>query len=200
MIKAVIFDLNGVFLESEYLSDRMAQKYGVSGEKFLGVLKEVMAIARRPGVKDAFELWQPRLERLGLSLTKEEFFGFWFSGERLAPKLIDYAQELRAHGLKVFILSNNFKERTEYYRQNFPEIFQNVDGAYFSWETGYVKPDLGAYQNILAENDLKPDECIYFDDSSKNVEVARSLGMHAQEYRGLDAAREYVGSFDMVKD
>lgn len=192
--KAVILDLNGIFLQSKYLSERMEEKYEVSKDKFYSVLQEVMEKARKPGVEDSFKLWQPHLQELGLSLPKEEFFNFWFSGEKIVPEVLKYTQELRKKGIKVFILSNNFKERTEFYRKNFPEIFENVDGAYFSWETGFVKPDPQAYLHLLRQNGLRPEECLYFDDSSKNIAVARGLGIDAQEYRGLEEAKRYVTS------
>lgn len=193
-VKAVIFDLNSIFLQSEHLSERIEERYGVSRDEFYSVLKEVMEKARRPGVDDSFKLWQPHLQKLGLSLSREEFFNFWFSGEKLAPEVLEYAKELRKKGIKVFILSNNFKERTEYYRKNFPEIFGNVDGAYFSWETGFVKPDTQAYQNLLRQNGLEPENCLYFDDSSKNIEVAIGLGIDSQEYQDLKKIKEYIES------
>ena len=190
--KAVIFDLNGVFLQSEYLSKRIQDKYGVPENKFYEALKEVMAIVRKSRTDDAFKFWEPHLKKLGLQVTKEEFFNFWFSGEKLVPELLEYTKELRKKGIKVFILSNNFKERTEYYRKNFSEIFEGVDDAYFSWETGFIKPDPRAFQNILIQHKLKPEDCLYFDDSNKNVEVARGLGIDAQEYRGLKKTKNYI--------
>lgn len=198
--KAVILDLNGIFLQSDYLSKRMEERYGISGEEFYSALKEVMEEARKPGVEDSFKLWRPHLEKLGLPLSKEEFFHFWFSGEKLVPEVLEYTKELRKKGIKVFILSNNFKERTEYYRKNFPEIFENVDGAYFSWETGLVKPDPQAYQNILRQNGLKPEDCLYFDDSSKNIEVARGLGIDAHEYQDLDKVKGHIEAPGKIKN
>ena len=190
--RAVILDLNGVFLQSEYLSKRIEEKYGISGDDFLASLKEVMAVARKPGVEDSFVIWRPHLKKLGLAISKDEFFDFWFSGEKLVSEIFDYIKELRVKGVKVFILSNNFKERTEYYRKNFSEIFQNVDGVYFSWETGFVKPDQEAYKNLLTQNSLLPEECVYFDDSPENIEVARGLGIDAQKYQGFQKAKEYL--------
>lgn len=190
MVKAVILDLNGVFLESEYLSKRMNARYGVPVEAFVAALKEVMAVARGPGCEDSFVLWKPHLVKLGLEIAREEFFDFWFSGEKPVPEVLEYVRQLRSRGIKVLILSNNFKERTEYYRTHFPEIFENVDKVYFSWETGFVKPDPKAYQNILDEHSLKPEEVIYFDDSEENIEVAKSLGLHAYRYQGLQAAKD----------
>lgn len=192
MIKAIIFDLNGVFLESPPLSERFQEKFGVPTDKFLPVLKDVMDKVRRPDAPPAFSLWKPHLDSWGLDLSEDEFFDFWFSGEHLVPALLDYAKRLRESGLRVFVLSNNFRERTSYYRQNLSEIFKDLDGEYFSWETGYVKPDLEAYKNILDKNSLKPEECIYFDDSDKNIEVARSLGIHAEKYEGLKATKRAI--------
>ena len=155
---------------------------------------------RKPNSPDAFSLWKPNLEKWNLKLTENEFFDFWFSGESLVPELLDYAISLKTKGLKVFVLSNNFKERTTYYRQKFPEIFKDLDRAYFSWETGYVKPDSEAYKKILNDNELKAEECIYFDDSDKNIEAARSLGIHAEKYEGLEATRDTIEKLASSKD
>lgn len=189
MYKAVIFDLNGVFLQSEPLSSRFEEKFGVAKDLFLPALKEIMAMVRQPNAPTAFSLWKPYLDKWGVALTESEFFNFWFSGEHLVPELVEYANELRGGGVRVFILSNNFKERTEFYRKNFPQIFQCIDKAYFSWETGFVKPSIESLQPVLSENGLKPEECIYFDDSDDNVKVAQSLGIHAEKWANLESAK-----------
>ena len=192
MIKAVIFDLNGVFLKSRYLTDRLEEKYGVRAEKILPVLKEVMAIAQKPGVEDSFTLWKPKLAKLGIKVSREEFFDLWFSGEELAHGGPLFVKELKDKGLKLFVLSNNFKERTEYYRIRFADFFSRFDGVYFSHETGFVKPDPGAYQNILFKNGLSPENCVYFDDSEKNVAMAQGLGIRAQKYDGLLEMKKFL--------
>jgi putative hydrolase of the HAD superfamily len=155
----------------------------------------IFKIARKPGVNDSFKLWQPYLKKLGLDIPKEEFFDFWFSGEKLVPDLIEYARKLKKQGLKVFILSNNFKERTNYYRKNFPEIFANIDKAYFSWETGFVKPDPKAYLNILKEHHLEPKECIYIDDSEENIKAAKSLGIITKQHKNSKFTKRFLNRF-----
>ncbi len=192
MVKAVIFDLNGVFLKSELLSKRFKEKYGVPEEKFVPALKAVMDLVRKPNAPRAFDLWKPHLEKWGLNLSEQEFFDFWFSGEKLVPALVNYVDELKNKGLKIFILSNNFRERTEYHREQFPNFFEKFDGVYFSWETGFIKPDPKAYEKILQENSLKPEECVYFDDSDQNIEVAITLGIIAQKYEGLEATKNFI--------
>ena len=96
--------------------------------------------------------------------------------------MIEVAKNLKANGLKIFFLSNNLKERTNYYLENFKFISELPEKAYFSWQTGYIKPDERAYNQILNEYNLKPEECLYFDDSDKNVAVAKSLGIQAHKF------------------
>lgn len=195
MIKAVIFDLNGIFVMGEYFSSRIEALYGVPADDFYKVLKKVMARVRKKNVKDSFRLWKPHLKHFKIPLNREAFFNLWFSGEYLNSEAINYSKKLKSLGIKVFILSNNFKERVEYYRQHFPELFKSTNKVYFSCETGYVKPDPQAYKQILRENGLKPQECLYLDDSEQNVLAARKLGIHAQKFQGLKEARKYIESF-----
>ena len=190
MYKTVIFDLDGVFLQSEPLSKRFEEKFGVTKDQFLPALKEIMAVVRKPNAPAAFTLWKPYLDQWQVSLSEQQFFDFWFSGEYLVPELVEYAQELKNGGVKVFLLSNNFKERTEFYRKNFPQIFQCVDKAYFSWESGFVKPSVESLQLVLSENSLRSEECIYFDDSDDNIKVAQSLGITAEKWTNLVEAKK----------
>lgn len=192
MIRAIIFDLNGIFLKSELLNKRVEKKWGISKEQFLPALTEIMNVVRKPGAPSSFSLWQPYFKRWKLAVSEDEFFNFWFSGEKLDVELLQLSQKLRKRGIKIFVLSNNFKERTEYYRTNFPELSGSVDKTYFSWETGMVKPDPNAWKIILAENRLKPEECLYFDDSEKNVLTAKKMGIRSYLFEGLDKLKKIV--------
>lgn len=188
-INSVIFDLNGVFLESEPLSKRIEDKFNVDKDLFWTELKNILKIARTPD-KRPENLWDPITNLLKIS--QNDFFNFWFSGENINSDLLNFAKELKKDGCKIFILSNNLKERTEYYRQNFPELFNSFDGVYFSWETGFVKPDQKAFENILRINNLDPDKCVYFDDSLDNIEVAKNLGIHATIFENLQKTIDFI--------
>lgn len=191
-MKAIIFDLNGIFLKAEYLSKRVEEEYGIDGDRFWGALRKVLNETRKPGAKNFFGLLKPHLRKLAFDIPEKEFFNFWFSGEKLASEVLKYIKELKEKGVKIFILSNNFRERVDYYRKNFPVIFKSIDKTYFSCETGFIKPDLKALKNILEDNDLREEECIYFDDSEENIESAKSLGIYAQKWTGVGEAKRFI--------
>ncbi|MCX6815479.1 MAG: hypothetical protein NT120_01325 [Candidatus Aenigmarchaeota archaeon] len=150
MIKAVIFDLNGVFIQSPLLSDRFSEKFNVSEKKFLPVLKEIMVKVRKPNAGDAFDLWKPHLNEWKVYLSREQFFDFWFSAEKEVSEMIALAKKLKAGKLRLFILSNNFAERAAYYKKKFRFLGELFEKVSYSWETGFVKPDRSAFENILS--------------------------------------------------
>jgi HAD superfamily hydrolase (TIGR01509 family) len=105
--------------------------------------------------------------------------------------MIGLTMDLKNKGIKIIILSNNFKERTEYYLKNFQFFKTLPDKIYFSWQTGFLKSDPRAYQQVLQENNLKSEEVLFFDDSDKNIEVAEGLGIVARRFN-MDLVRQAI--------
>ena len=178
MLKAVIFDLNGVFILSPKLSDRFEKDFGIVSEIFLPRLNEIMECVRKPQAGPAFDYWEPVLKEWGVDLSEKEFWKYWFEAETPSMEMISLAKELKGKGITVITLSNNFKERAEFYGHYF-WMSEVVDKAYFSWETGLVKPDTEAWRLVLGDFNLEPSECIYFDDQEKNLIAAQSIGIES---------------------
>ena len=178
MLKAVIFDLNGVFILSPKLSDRFEKDFGIVSEIFLPRLNEIMEWVRKPQAGPAFDYWEPVLKEWGVDLSEKEFWKYWFEAETPSMEMISLAKELKGKGITVITLSNNFKERAEFYGHYF-WMSEVVDKAYFSWETGLVKPDTEAWRLVLGDFNLEPSECIYFDDQEKNLIAAQSIGIES---------------------
>lgn len=188
-IKAIIFDLNGILINSTPLSQRVEEKFGINRDSFYQEFEKYLKITRNSNDHN-LSLWQPIADLLKISVN--EFLDFWFSGESINFEMLNYIKELKSNGYKIFILSNNLKERTEYYRQHFSELFAIFDGSYFSWETGFVKPDPKAFQNILDQHQLSAQNCIYFDDSSTSVQAAINLGIHARVFEDLLSTKKFI--------
>lgn len=193
-IKAVIFDLNGTVIQSPKFSDLFCEKFGTSKEVFLPALKETMAKIRLPSAGSAYIYWKPYLDKWGIKLSEKDFFNFWFSSEKENTEITELAKNLKRQGIKLFILSNNFAERTKYYDENFLFLKELFDKVYYSWQTGFVKPDPRAWQNLLTENNLKPEECIYFDNEEEKVKVASGLNIKAFIFKDAKNTKEIIDS------
>jgi HAD superfamily hydrolase (TIGR01509 family) len=198
-MKAAIFDLNGVFIQSPPLSKRFADDFGVPAEEFMPVLQASMAAVRKPGAADLFSYWKPHLHAWGISFSAQDFMHYWFSAEKPNEEMIAYMRELKASGWRVIALSNNFRERAEYYAQHFA-FLQEFDHIYYSWQTGLVKPDVACWKQILADTGLSPSDCYYFDDSPKNVAAAKSVGMHAFSFEGVEQVKAVLSAVLSAKD
>jgi len=96
----------------------------------------------------------------------------------------DLLLHLRQH-YKVFLLSNinDLHERwiADYMvREHGIHDFESTyfDGVYYSHLIRLRKPDHTVYEYVLADAELTPEACIFFDDLEINVEAARQLGIH----------------------
>ncbi len=96
------------------------------------------------------------------------------------PKMRDYAvpliQKLKANGHKVYYLSNYFT----YLMHTAPwalEFIPLTDGGVFSCFEKITKPNPEIYLRLCKRYSLKPEECVFIDDTQKNVDAAQKLGM-----------------------
>lgn len=120
-------------------------------------------------------------------------------------------------GYKTAILSN-----TNWMHWNFSvENFFGVDGykvedyfdhVFLSCELGMVKPDERIYQHVIDVTGVKAEDIIFFDDSAKNCEGARRVGIHSihdplgnawmhvlrNEIASKEAVAAVIGNFDGV--
>ncbi|HWO07626.1 MAG TPA: HAD-IA family hydrolase [Candidatus Paceibacterota bacterium] len=148
---------------------------------------------RSLGAGRAFTYWEPALRQWNIPMNEREFWDYWFKAEAPSDDMIGFARMLRARGILTFLLSNNFKKRAEYYG-HYPWLRDAITKAYFSWQTGAVKPDRRAWNIILDEHRLRPGECLYFDDQEKNVQAASALGIHSFLFTSVDTLKKDVAA------
>jgi HAD superfamily hydrolase (TIGR01509 family) len=132
-------------------------------------------------------------ERLGLSAARTEAFMADLWHEYLGTpntELMDHVRGLRGR-CTLGILSNSFvgaREREEQ-RYRFSEL---VDEIVYSHETGLSKPDPRAFEAACDRLGVTPGNCLFVDDVPVNVEAARTMGMQAHLFTGLDGNAEAI--------
>jgi|SRR3569623_1310033 len=123
----------------------------------------------------------------GVLLLKRYFFF-----EKGHMRMTEVVEELRMKGYKLFLLSNIYLANGQHFKDKYPFLML-FDKTYFSSDTGFYKPDLRAYKQVLEENDLKPEDCIFFDDTPRHVEAAKKLGIDAHVFESPEEARRLLG-------
>ena len=70
------------------------------------------------------------------------------------------------------------------------QFFEVFNKFFFSCNTGRLKGEDGTFEYILNELGTIPEECIFVDDNSKNVEKATKVGIKSIQYIGADDLRK----------
>jgi 2-haloacid dehalogenase len=97
---------------------------------------------------------------------------------------------LRAQGRPVFALTNYPAHKFEISRKVYP-LLDSFDVVVVSGREGVTKPDPRIYEILFERTGRKPQDLVFIDDSSRNIEAARSLGMDAILYAsGVDVAAQ----------
>jgi putative hydrolase of the HAD superfamily len=100
----------------------------------------------------------------------------FYAGDVLNVELVRRIEQLRSAGLRVALLSNFSTDlRTLLAAQGLLRCFDHLA---ISAEIGVMKPDMAAYQAVLALLALPAHACVFIDDQPGNVAAARALGLH----------------------
>jgi 2-haloacid dehalogenase len=89
--------------------------------------------------------------------------------------------ELKAKGEKVYAITNFSREKWAECLIRFP-FLTSFDGVVVSAHEQLVKPDPAIFHVLLQRYDLPPAGCIFIDDSARNIESARGVGMQAVHF------------------
>ena len=89
---------------------------------------------------------------------------------------VEILEELRSAGLPTYAITNFSREKFLIARERFA-FLGRFDGVVVSADVGVLKPDPAIYRHFLREHRLAPEDCVFVDDSQRNVDAAREIGM-----------------------
>jgi 2-haloacid dehalogenase len=90
-------------------------------------------------------------------------------------------ESLRANGTRTFAITNFSAEKFPLAQQRFG-FLNGFEGVVVSGEEKVLKPDPAIYRTLLERHGLAAGDCLFIDDSPKNVDGARAVGMHAHHF------------------
>jgi len=182
LIKAVLFDVDGVLANGALFSQHLELDYGITQQMvspfFQGRFQQCLV-----GSADLKQELAQHVAQWGWPGSVDEFVDYWFQCEHVINEpLLQVAQQLRQRGLRCYLATDQEKYRTAYIldQMGFADSF---DGMFSSAHIGYTKRDQRFFAHILqALHPVKATEILFWDDTPTKVESARSAGIHAEVY------------------
>ncbi|OGE30980.1 hypothetical protein A2631_04845 [Candidatus Daviesbacteria bacterium RIFCSPHIGHO2_01_FULL_44_29] len=182
MIKAIVFDIDGVLLPELFrFSNRYTKEHGLASDHLAYFFHSdfEQCILGRADLK---EVLKNHLKKWGWDKSVDELLGYWFESDTtLDPKVMAVINDLKLKGVKIFVASNQEKYRGEYLTEVLG-LGLAVDKVFISAHLGQKKPSPEFFNTIRQEIKLKPEEILFFDDGLENVQGAKNVGWKAHLY------------------
>jgi 2-haloacid dehalogenase len=191
-IDAVIFDIGGVLLDwnPRYLYRKLIDDEAAM-ERFLS---EVCTLEWHED-NDRGVPFEVTCARLAAEHPEDAEL-IWAWGQRTEEMVrgpiegtVEILSELRERGVRLYALTNMEAHTYPLRRQRFA-FLRWFEGTVVSSEEGIVKPDPRIFRLLLERYGLDAASTLLIDDSARNVEAARALGMATIHFRSPEALRE----------
>ena len=120
------------------------------------------------------------------------------SWTQLNPAMVQFVGDVRSRVHRLAIISNMTQTTLVWMRKHL-EWLALFDACVFSCEIGVNKPDPAIYALCARRLGLDAGECLFVDDSAKNVKGAREIGMAAIRFEGVEPFVAELGTYELVR-
>lgn len=102
---------------------------------------------------------------------------------------IPWIQKLKGKGYRCLYLSN-FSRKAHIECAEALDFIPYMDGGILSYQEKVIKPMPEIYQLLIDRYTLTPQECVFLDDTPKNLEGAKKFGIHTIHFQNQAQAIE----------
>lgn len=186
MIKNIVFDMGNVLIRFD--PELFMSRYSLLEEEKALLRRVVFGSAEwvmlDRGALDEQAAEQSMLPRLPVDLRKIacELIEQW--DEPLIPVegMAELLAGLKQKGYRLYLLSNAAARQHSYWKK--APVSGLMDGVLISADVKLLKPDPRIYRIFLRKFDLRPEECVFIDDTPLNVEGALYENMAGIVFHG----------------
>lgn len=199
MIKNIIFDLGNVlirFKPEEFVNKNIKKEYR---EKFFNAVfkgQEWADLDR--GVleySDAVKIFSEKIPECS-SEIKKLFDNYILDVLEPIEKNIEIMKSLKGK-YKLFVLSNFHYPAFDYIFKNW-EFFKYFDGKIVSGHCKLLKPEKEIYELLCSIYSLKPNECVFIDDTKANIEAAEEFGINGIHLTDINILEEKLKENNLI--
>lgn len=152
------------------------------GRSFPDAIAE--AVSRHPGHADAIAAYHHRWDETILGPI---------------PGTVAILEELKASGTPLYAITNWHQDKFRETQARYPFLSTSFRDIVVSGDEQVVKPDPAIYRLLLDRNGLEAASCLFIDDSPKNVEGARAVGMKAHHFTSPEALRTELAGLGLLQ-
>lgn len=204
MIKAVIFDSDGMLSHGRRFSDTYAKEHEISLDEmtpfFAGPFQD--CLVGKADLKE--ELGKGWMEKWNWRGSVDELLEYWFStGDQLDNSVFDTVKRLRGECVLCVIATNQEKYRTDYLSNKF-DYTRAFDRVFSSAYMGSKKTStefLDAVFSFLKEQvpSIQKGEVLFWDDRPENIEKVKQYGFEARQFSDATQYHKEMASLSLLK-
>jgi HAD superfamily hydrolase (TIGR01509 family) len=179
MIKAIIFDCDGVVVDSE---DYSRKAYEKNLEKFkIKLDKEDYKFMTGSGTKEIYgylnKKYKVNINVNEFDKEKEEIYRELAKGKlKVFAGVKSLIKELRKHNIKIGLASSGNKEKVSFNLEE-TNLLNSFDIIIKAEDISKSKPDPEIFLKTALKLGLKPEECVVIEDSIKGIEAGNRARM-----------------------
>jgi len=202
LIRGVIFDMDGVIVESESAhveaEKLVLSKYGISISS--DELHEYAGTTAKKMFSELTKKYGLKVKAEKLLREKEQIL-FKFLEEDAEPTkgIVELLVRLKERDVKLCIGSSSPMKQVEYILKKL-NIACLFDCAVGSDNIIHSKPDPEIFLKAAAGLGFKPQECLVVEDAKLGVEAAKRAGMKCIGYKNPNSGHQDLSKADLVID
>ena len=200
MIRGIVFDMGGVLIDLYY--ERCVAAFKAIGfEQICDYLdpchQKGIYGDMESGKVSADEFYDFVLTKCNPGTTRaniDSCMKSFYDGP--SKEKADYLIALKNRGYKIFMLSNNNPIMMRICDGDFSKVGIGIndffDKAFISSTMKMLKPGREIFLESIRQTGFNADELLFIDDSPRNVEGARAVGMNAVDYVQGDSLKHTI--------
>ena len=196
MIKAVCFDLDGLFFTEQSFRDFKNRISDHTNQSDLidAVFHGSIMSDFKTNIITEETYWDYVRQTLEVTLTNEEMFKMFRESYVVNAHVKRYVCKLRDAGYSTCLCSNNFITRIRELEEEFA-FLRHFDTKIFSYDIGVLKPNINIFKALVEQCGVNASEIVYSDDSESNLSGAKELGIHTFIFDNITQFKDALKTF-----